>query len=169
MYNLNIDETLLNCVIQGTIEGLAMTEVVPSPIGASRFITANRPYSVLVSLYGTQNGQLTINFTEKGVLFLAGRLLGEEPHQAVAEDDLDAICEIGNIVAGRFKDILGSTAFEFSAISLPALIVGASYNLYHTRGITTASVDFEIPELGVANMPDKFFTSAISLLGRSGS
>lgn len=169
MHGLKIDETLLESVIKGTKSGLSMAEIDPVPIGASRFITATRPYSVLVSLYGEQNGQLTLNLTERAVLFLSARLLCEErPNATVTEEDLDAICEIGNIVAGRYKDLLKGTTFEFTATSLPALIVGASYNLYHTRGITTVSVDFEIAEFGVADMHDKFFTSAISLMRRSG-
>ena len=171
MYGLNIDETLLRCVIHGTFEGLSMTATEPVPVGASRFITANRPYSVLVSLHGDQAGQLTLNFTEQMLRYLSAKLLGEEPRNPdsrVNEDDLDAICEIGNIVAGQYKKMLAGTPFEFQAISLPALIVGASYNLYHTRGIITVSVEFEVEELGVTNMPDKFFTSAISLLRKTG-
>jgi chemotaxis protein CheX len=167
MVELDINPTLLKCVISGTIEGLTMAEVDPKPVGASRFITATRPFSVIVGLHGDHNGQMTLNFSEAAVKFLAGRLLGEESRE-IDEDSVDAICEIGNMVAGRYKVLLTETDLEFRAISLPALIVGANYNVYHVRGITTVSVEFELPEMGFVNMPHRFFTASISLMRTPG-
>lgn len=168
MVELDINSTLLQCVIGGTMEGLSMTEVEPRPVGASRFITATRPYSVIVGLHGDHNGQMTLNFSEKAVGFLAARLLGEDTAREIDEDSVDAICEVGNMVAGRYKVLLTGTDFEFAAISLPALIVGANYNVYHVRGITTVSVEFEVPEMGFMNMPHRFFTASISLMRTPG-
>ena len=143
-----------------------MTGLTPEPVGASRFISAPRAYSVLVSLYGDQNGNMNLNFREQAVLFLSSKLLGDEPMEdaSIDEDTFDAISEIGNMVAGRFKELLMGTSFEFEAISLPAMIVGANYSLYHSRGIISASVEFEIEEMGMKHMRDKFFTSSISLM-----
>ncbi len=44
------------------------------------------------------------------------------------------------------------------------MVVGVNYNLYYTRGITTAAVEFEIKELPALHMKDKFFTAAVSLM-----
>lgn len=165
-FQLKIDDTLLRCVIQGTIEGLSMTSIVPKPVGASSLIHATRTYSVLVSLYGQRNGSMTLNFTDHNLIYLAAKLMGEDidPSAQVEEDTLDVACEIGNIIAGRYKDLLSGTPYKFDQISLPALIVGASYNLYHSRGITSAAVEFEIEEVPVMRIKDKFFTSAISMM-----
>jgi CheY-specific phosphatase CheX len=165
---LNINPILLNCVIQGTRTGLSMTGITPDAVGASRFNTASKDVSVIVGLHGNCNGNMTLNLSEHTAAFLAGKLMGEEVSPDLNEDTIDAICEIGNMVAGRFKDELMSTAFQFDAISLPALILGAKYDLYHLKNITTASVTFEINEISVVHIQDRFFCTTISLLGQSG-
>ncbi len=110
---------------------------------------------------------MTLNLSENTACFLAGSLAGEE-FTEMNEDTVDAICEIGNMVAGRFKDELMGSEFQFDAISLPALILGAKYDLYHLKNIITASVTFEIREISVVRIHDRFFSCTISLLGQSG-
>jgi CheY-specific phosphatase CheX len=165
---LNINQTLLDCVIRSTQAGLSMTDILPDAVGASRFSTGAKDISVIVGLHGRCNGNMTLNLSENTACFLAGRLAGEE-FKEMNEDTVDAICEIGNMVAGRFKDELIGTEFQFEAISLPALILGAKYELYHFKNITTASVTFEIDEISVVRIQDRFFSTTISLLGQSGS
>lgn len=165
MAGLTIDETLLQSVIRGTIEGLSMTGIEPDPVGASKFLSATREISVIVSLYGKRNGSMTLNLSRQTALFLASKLLGEDQAE-LTEDTFDGISELGNIIAGRYKDLLLGTDFEITGISLPALIMGANYDLYHARGITTASVEFEIREIPMVHMRDKFFTSSVSLMRR---
>ncbi|MBI5542592.1 MAG: chemotaxis protein CheX [Deltaproteobacteria bacterium] len=166
---IQIDQLLLDCVERGTIEGLQMTGISPSPVGASRYAAAGREYSVLVSLYGDQNGTMTLNMSRFTALFLASKMLGEETQpEDINEDYLDALCEIGNIVAGRFKDILSTTHYHFSAISLPALVAGANFSFYHYRGLTAVTVEFEIKEISMAHVHDRVFSASISLMGTSG-
>ncbi|MFH1998710.1 MAG: hypothetical protein ABIK28_03470, partial [Planctomycetota bacterium] len=64
----------------------------------------------------------------------------------------------------RMKEHLVDTEFGFDAISLPALIFGANYNLYHLKNIVTVSVTFEINEVSIVHMNDKFFTTSIALM-----
>lgn len=163
--SLNIDPTLLQACITSTLEGLEMAEVAPSPVGASRFLAGDKEFSVLVSLYGDYAGQMYLNLSRYAALFLASKFLGEE-FEEVDDDLFDALSELGNIVAGRFKENLRTTHFGVNAISLPALIIGANYNLYHARGLVTASVTFEIDDMPMYRMRDKFFTTSISLMQR---
>ena len=165
---LNINKTLLNCVIRGTQTGLSMTGIEPDAVGASRFNTAAKDISVIVGLHGKCNGYMTLNLSERTACFIAAKLMGDESASKLNEDTIDAICEIGNMVAGRFKDELIGTEFQFEAISLPALILGAKYDLYHFKNITTVSVTFEIKEISVVHVQDKFFSTTIALLGQSG-
>lgn len=163
MSSLKINETLLDGVIRGTTAGLEMTEISPEPVGASRFFSASRDVSIIVSLIGERNGTMTLNLSRTGAAFLAGRLLGEDQSE-LTDDALDGICEIGNMIAGNIKAVLHDTEFTFSAISCPALIMGANYNLYHYRGIITASVEFEIEEIPMVKIDDRFFSASISLM-----
>ena len=127
---LNINPVLMNTVIEGTIGGLAMSGIVPDAVGVSRFSTATRDLSVLVGLHGKRNGNMTLNLSERTAMFLAGRLLGIDIKE-VNEETIDAICEIGNMVAGKFHTILHHTPYRFDGISLPALIL-ARITIYTT-------------------------------------
>lgn len=167
MSKLNLDETLLDAVIDGTNEGLSMTGVKIVPIGASRFSPVARDVSVLVSLYGRQSGSATLNMTQWTATFLAGKMFMEE-FAEFTDDTVDAICELGNMTAGRYKEILATTPYGFDAVSLPAIIFGANYNVYHLRGIVTVSVEFMIDEIPLVRRNDKFFTSTIGFMQTSG-
>ncbi len=164
---LKINEVLAGSVIAGTVEGLQMAEIAPEAVGISRFDSVHRDLSVIVGVHGSCNGNITMNISEHTAVFVAGRLLGE-PLEQLDEDAIDAICEIGNMVAGRFKEILSKTEFAFQSISLPALVFGGNYNLYHLKNITTVSVTFEIKEVSIVHVRDKFFSTSIALLGQSG-
>jgi CheY-specific phosphatase CheX len=166
--NLSIDPTLADCVICGTRDGLSMTGLEPEAVGVSRFTQASRELSVIVGLHGRKNGNMTLNLSERTAKFIAGRLIGVEISE-LDEDAVDAVCEVGNIVAGRYKELLQATQWQFEAISLPAMVFGANYSLYHLKNIVTVAVTFEIKEVSVVHMQDKFFTSSISLLGTSGT
>lgn len=164
---LKIDPVLLNCVIQGTNEGLEMAELKPVPVGASRFSGTSKELSVIVGLHGeNSNGNMSINISKRTAKFLAGKLMGEEIDE-LDEDAVDALCEIGNMVAGRFKELLIGTPHEFKTISLPAIIFGANYALYHVKNIVSVSVMFEVEEISIVHMDDKFFSTSIALLGQS--
>lgn len=165
MSRLQIEETLLDCVIEGTIGGLEMTGLAPTPVGASRFLKVARELSVMVSLHGESNGGMILNVSKGTACFLAGRLLGMD-FEDLDEDAADAMCELGNMVAGRFKELLMGTPYTVATISLPAMVMGMSYSVYHSRGIVTAAVDFEIPEVPLVHMEDRFFTCAISRMQR---
>jgi CheY-specific phosphatase CheX len=163
---LQVDDTLLEAVVRGTLRGLEMANVQPPPVGASRFFNATRPISVMVGLTGPCNGQLTLNFSERSMLFLAGKLLMEELGE-LNEEAVDSIMEIGNLVAGSVKEELVGTPYETESISVPSLILGASYSVHYARGLSTVSVEFELEELPLALHRDRFFSTSLSLLRRA--
>ena len=161
--SLNLNLSLMDSVIKATLEGLAMTEIVPDAVGVSRFMSTPRELSVLVGLHGIRNGNMTMNLSEHTACFLASRFMGEEMTE-LDDDVIDAVCEIGNMVAGQLKELLLDTDYGFKTISLPALIFGANYNLYHLKNITTVSVTFEINEISIVRIRDKFFTTTIAMM-----
>ena len=164
---LNIDNTLLEAVLGGTLRGLEMTTIAPTPVGASRLARAGHEMSVIVGLAGKTNGSLSINLSRRAMLMIAGGLLGE-PQADLNDDNLDAIMEVGNMVAGSIKEALAKSDFHVSEISLPSLVFGRDFSVVWARGITTAAVEFEINEMPVLHMHDRFFTTSISLLRGSG-
>jgi chemotaxis protein CheX len=165
---LQVDEELLSAVLYGTERGLEMTGICPSAVGATKLFTANRSIAVIVGLVGRSNGTVTLNLSERAMLYLTGKLLGEDQVE-VSEDNFDAIMEIGNMIAGSIKDVLSGSTYEISAMSVPSLILGASYNVYYTRGIATVCVDFELEEIPVAYHRDRIFSTTVSLMRRIGA
>lgn len=165
---LELDQELLAAVLAGTERGLEMTGLNPPAVGASKFAGAMRPIAVLVGLVGRNNGNVTLNMSEKAMLFIAGRFLGEEQKEA-NEDNLDAIMEIGNQVSGSIKDKLTATAYDVQVISVPSLILGASYTVHYARGLTTLSVDFELTELPITYYRDRIISVTVSLMRRVGT
>ena len=162
---LKIDQTLMRSVIEGTQAGISMTGAQPVAIGASRFCSSPREISVLIGMVGADNGTMTINLSERAVLYLTSQLLMEEQTE-LNEDSFDAICEIGNMIAGSTKEVLCGTEYQIENISVPSLVLGAHYDVLYTRGITSCSVEFELEEIPVNFMGDRFFSTAISLMHR---
>jgi CheY-specific phosphatase CheX len=164
---LQLDEQLLASTISGTVLGLQMANVTPVPVGATRLVSARHRITVMVGLVGKHSGSMALNLSEPAMLFLAGRLLAED-QTVLSEDNIDAIMEIGNMVAGSIKTPLRSTGYEIDQISLPSLIMGQSYNMMYARGINTIAVEFEITEMPYASLTDRFFTTSVSLLRGAG-
>lgn len=162
---LSINDPLLQAVIQGTQQGLEMAAIVPECGGASRLSQTHRAISVMVGLVGRSNGTLTVNMSERAMLYLAGKLLFEE-QESITEDNVDAICEVGNMIAGCTKEALEGSEYELTNISVPSLIFGANYNVHFTRGIDLCTIEFELPDMPYAFFDDRIFTVTISLLRR---
>ena len=135
---LNINPILMHCVVEGTIAGLKMTGITPMAVGVSRFSTASKELSVIVGLHGNRNGNMTLNLSERTAIFLASKLLGSEATE-MNEEVIDASCELGNMIAGQFHNMLHGTEFHFEGISLPAFIFGANYSLYHLKNLINSS------------------------------
>ena len=165
MSALKVDPTLLDAVIKGTHVGLQMTGITPPPVGASCFFDSRRTVSIMVGVVGQNNGSCTVNVSEKAMLWLAGKLLFEEQTE-VNEESIDAIMEVGNMVAGAIKEELVGTQFEAANISVPSMIWGASYNVVYTRGMSTVTVEFELEDMPLSMLGDRFFTVTLALMKR---
>jgi len=165
--DLGVDPALLRGVIFGTHIGLQMTHAKMAPIGASRITTARHGITVMVGLVGRHSGNMAINLSESAALRLAGALLGT-PFQEIDEDCVDAIMELGNMVAGGIKSTLANTPFTVDNISLPSVVIGHKYSMGYSRGISSVSVEFELSEMPFASMTARYFSTTLSLLRISG-
>ena len=94
--------------------------------------------------------------------------MGVKDTSGVFNTNLRDAMEIGNMIAGCAKDRLNERGCEVQAISVPSLILGASYDVYYARGIRTVSVQFEIDAIPVAYHRDRIFSTTVSLLRRLG-
>lgn len=165
---LQINQTLLEAVMTGTIKGLSMTGITPLPVGASRLSRASHEMSVILGVVGKNNGSVALNLSRRAMLMLAGGMFGEVQTE-VNEENLDAIMEVGNMVVGSIKEALEGTEYPVAEISLPSLVFGRDFSVLWARGITTVTVEFELEQMPVLHMNDRFFSTSISLLKGAGN
>lgn len=164
---LNIEETLVNAIVMATESGFEMTGLRPVPVGASRISSARHELSVMVGLVGRNSGGMTLNLSKAAMFFIAEKLTDEKQSE-VTEENIDALMELGNMLAGCLKEQLLVSEYHIDHISLPSMIAGQRYDVMYARGILTASVEFEIVEMPVTAFADRYFSATISLLKGSG-
>ena len=160
---IQVDELLVASLVKATREGLSMANAKPVPVGLSKYVNCTRGVSTVVGLAGQMSGSLMVNCTTPMALYLAEGMLGEKMQSLTAEV-LDSLSEIGNIIAGKTKAILSSTAYKFEKISIPSVVVGNNYFISLYRGMMTVSVDFEITSMPVSPTNDRFFSVSMSLM-----
>ncbi len=165
---INADTDLFSAIIEATGVGLQMAGVEPKPVGCSVMPTARHEVTVLVGLAGRHSGNLALNLSSEALLFITGNFLGE-PQQEISDENVDAIMEIGNMIAGSVKTNLMETTRRVDAISLPSLILGQSHHMMFSRGIMCVSIQFEIKEMPLRTMDARYITTTISLLKGAGS
>lgn len=160
---LQVDETLVSVLIKCTRDGLMMAGLKPVPIGISKLLSSKGNVSSIIGFVGPISGSMFINAQDTTACFMAGRMLGETL-QVLDNQALDGLCEIANIIAGQAKAALSTTEFRFDRISVPSVIVGNSYSISHYRGMTSVSVDFELPEMPIKPGDRSTFSVNISLM-----
>jgi len=166
--DLGVDPLLLKAVIHGTDIGLRMTHAKLVPVGTSRMTTSRHGMTVMVGLAGRCSGNVALNLSDAAALHLAGGLMGNQPTR-VDEECIDAIMELGNMVAGGVKRVLADSNRSVDNISLPSLVIGHSYSMGFARGISVVSVEFELPEMPFFAMNARYISTTLSLLRTSGA
>ncbi len=166
--DFGVDELLLRAVVRGTRIGLKMTHETPIPVGTSRLTTARHAITVMVGLVGKHSGNIALNLSEPAALHLASGLLGS-PVDHVSEECIDAVMELGNMLAGGIKTTLADTIYAVSSISLPSLVLGQSYAMAYARGIRAVSVEFELAGMPFSTTNVRYFSTTLSLLRSSGA
>ncbi len=164
---LGIDAAILSATVAGTASGLELAGINPSPVGVGRASAGNQPYSAIIGLVGRHSGALTMSFSERGLLHVASCMMGQVLEE-IDEMALDCTLEVVNIVGGQIKASLVDSDFDIDHISLPSLFMG-SQSVYYSRGIEACSVTFEITNMPMQYFEDRYFTSQVSLMRRSGN
>ena len=160
---LQIDEQLIAIITKCTRDGLMMAGLKPIPVAVSKYFQSAGAVSAIIGFVGAISGSMYINTSEHTACFMAGRLVGEEMH-VLDNQVLDGLCEIANIIAGQAKAALSSTEYKFDRISVPSVIVGDNYAISHYRGMTSLSVEFELPEMPIKPGDRAVFSVNMSLM-----
>ena len=89
----------------------------------------------MVGLAGQLCGLLSIRCSRTAATLMASKMLGVEPNQ-VGGDMSDAFGEIGNMVAGNFKNKIPGLG-DGCMLSVPTVVTGTDYSL-HSNAATPA-------------------------------
>lgn len=160
---IQVDDLLVASLVKATREGLSMANVKPVPVGLSKYVNCTREVSTVVGLAGQMSGSFLMNTSTPLALYLAENMLAEKMESLTGEV-LDSLAEIGNIIAGKTKAILSTTAYKFEKISIPSVVVGNNYFISLYRGMQTVSVDFELSSMPMTPTNDRFFSVSLSLM-----
>jgi len=163
MQILQLDERLVLAIVRATRESLNMAGLKPNPTGVSRTISTRRGVSALIGFVGAMSGSLMLNCTDETACFMAGRMLQQEAKE-VTHETLDSMGEVVNMIAGQVKSQLSTTELRFDRISVPSVVIGSSYFITHYRGMTTLSVEFELPEMTLGPRQDPFFSVSLCMM-----
>ncbi len=157
---IQVDDQLVNVLVKCTKDGLMMAGLKPTPIGISKLLRSKGNVSSIIGFVGPFSGSMIITTSDQTACFMAGRMLGETLN-VLDNQTLDGLCEIANIIAGQAKAALSTTDYRFDRISVPSVIVGDSYSISHYRGMTSVSVEFELPEMPIK--PGEMGTFAVNI------
>ncbi len=157
---IQVDEQLVSVLVKCTKDGLMMAGLKPVPIGISKLLRSKGNVSSIIGFVGPFSGSMIITTSDATACFMAGRMLGETLN-VLDNQTLDGLCEIANIIAGQAKAALSTTDYRFDRISVPSVIVGDSYSISHYRGMTSVSVEFELPEMPIK--PGEVGTFAVNI------
>lgn len=82
----------------------------------------------MVGLAGELCGVLSVRCSKKSAIIVASKMLGVEPEN-VGEELADALGEVGNMVAGNFKNKITGLA-DGCMLSVPTVIIGTDYDVH---------------------------------------
>lgn len=128
-----LDAKLVNTMVDATIEVLgtmAATNVRLKEVAPQMTYKSGGDISAVIGIAGENGeGMVAISFPDTLANLLVSRLLGIEPDGLEAEDQVDGIGEIVNMISGKAKTVLSDTSATPYKLSLPSIIKGNNHEI----------------------------------------
>jgi chemotaxis protein CheX len=96
-----------------------------------------------MALVGDKKGTICIGFGAKGVLYVYGKLMGDNC-DSISPEVVDAIGELTNIISGQARKELEGAGITLKA-SIPTVIVGKGVELHFVSDSPMISLPFTFP------------------------
>jgi len=117
----------------GPLMELAAKEVFELMLGAQLKAVKDEPASpfditAMVGLAGQLCGVLTLRCSRETAARMASKMLGTQP-PTDSQDVKDAFGEVGNMIAGNFKNKISGMA-DGCMLSVPTVITGTDYSVH---------------------------------------
>lgn len=158
------DPLLIRAVHTAVENSLSMCGATAKCVGLSGIPLAEAgSITGMIGVHGNVSGFVTVNLAEKVAAALVSGLL-QEQFQAVTHDVIDGVGEITNMIAGGIKKGLAGSAWGFSHVTVPSVIVGRNYQIAYMRGLEYLAVTFEHQASDPIMLSDRVFQVATSFI-----
>lgn len=128
--------------IMNVLSTMAMMEVTPGKPAVKKTEVAFGDVTGIIGMASEQaRGTLAITFTEKVILEITKRMLGEEI-AAIDDTVADMVGEITNMVTGGAKKALSESGYRFD-MAIPSVISGKNHVIRHKSKAPIVIVPFK--------------------------
>jgi len=127
-----MDVRFINPFLYGTEEVLSKMAAV-SPVAGKPFVktddTAHGDVSGIIGMTGDAVGSLAITFSEECIIYIAGKMLGEN-YEDLNREVLDTVGELTNMISGAARKMMEKDHLKVIA-AIPTIVFGKSHTVRH--------------------------------------
>lgn len=161
---LGFDPILLKALIEAVAGSLNMCGVEAKCVGVSRIpLREAGDVTGLIGVHGAVSGFVAVNMAERVALNTVGGLL-QDNFQTLCPQVLDGVGELTNIITGGVKKGLAGSAWAFSHVTVPSVIVGRQYEITYLRGLEYLCAIFEHDLSDTILLRDRLMSVSVSLI-----
>ena len=140
---MRLDAEFINPFLEATIlvlKTMCFLEPVPGKAHIKNGSSANGDISGVIGIAGEAEGSLCITFPKECILFIIGKMLGEELKE-INDEVKDAVGELTNMISGDSRRRLQESGHTFQG-SIPSVISGAGHEVRHIGKGPILSIPF---------------------------
>lgn len=127
-----MDVRFINPFLYGTEEVLSKMVSI-SPVAGKPFVktddTAHGDVSGIIGMTGDAVGSLAITFSEESIIYIAGKMLGEN-YKDLNREVLDTVGELTNMISGAARKMMEKDNLKVIA-AIPTIVFGKSHTVRH--------------------------------------
>lgn len=128
-----LDASLVNTVVNATTEVLTTMAGIPVAFKEVRAQENYRPMgdiSAVIGIIGQSGeGMIALSFSHKLASYIVAQLLGTEPAKLSADDRVDGVGELVNMISGNAKSSLSHADGEVYKLTLPTVVQGSDHSI----------------------------------------
>ncbi|NVM56875.1 MAG: chemotaxis protein CheX [Desulfobacterales bacterium] len=138
-----MDATLINPFIYAALNVLETMAFVKAEAGKPYLKNdqlARGDVSGIIGLIGEVSGTVSVSFSEKSILAIVSKMLGEEIKELNDEIN-DAVGEITNMISGQARQRLDEVGRPLRA-AIPTVIMGKNHTIAHVTAHPIIAIPF---------------------------
>jgi chemotaxis protein CheX len=140
---MSMKAEFINPFLEATVSVLktmASLEPVPGKPFLKNGTSATSDVSGIVGMTGETEGSICIAFSKECILYVIGKMLGEE-HKEVDDEVKDAVGELTNMISGDSRRRLQEIGHTFQG-AIPSVISGKGHEIRHVTKGPILSIPF---------------------------